>query len=115
MTTNEVLKKARDLLSDSSRWTWNLWARNKDGAYASPASPDACQWCLTGALYKAILGDCSLASLNESESKLYEDCLAKLRTSLSLMGYPMTGVAEYNDTHSHLEVLKLLDKAIEGA
>jgi hypothetical protein len=44
--------KAWELLSDCSRWTRGIYARNKNGTPCSINSPSACQWCAMGAILK---------------------------------------------------------------
>lgn len=44
--------KIKDLLTDESKWTKLSFARDIDGNPVEPTSPEACCWCLVGALYK---------------------------------------------------------------
>jgi hypothetical protein len=52
MTTLEKLKKARDILSIKSRWTFNAYARTEEGEGCWGEDPAAVKWCLLGALFK---------------------------------------------------------------
>ena len=47
-----VLRNARDLLSNDSRWTAGAWARDDQGKRCGPLSVRARQWCAWGALQK---------------------------------------------------------------
>jgi len=58
MMENEVILKiirdARDLISDESRWTRGSFARDRQGYYVQTKSPEAVCWCAVGALIKCI-------------------------------------------------------------
>jgi hypothetical protein len=45
--------KAKDILSDSSKWTQGVMARNKRGDPTWPEYKNAVAWCLYGALIRA--------------------------------------------------------------
>jgi hypothetical protein len=47
--------KAKDILSDASKWTRGAYARNSNCEECSVNSPEAVQYCLLGAVY-AIYG-----------------------------------------------------------
>lgn len=47
---SEVLLNAMALLESPDRWTKNVYARNKEGAAVMSTDPDACQFCMLGAL-----------------------------------------------------------------
>jgi hypothetical protein len=44
--------KIRELLSDESKWTQGFYARNSVGSEVEAIDPEACCWCLSGALMK---------------------------------------------------------------
>jgi hypothetical protein len=46
----ELILAARQLLSDPERWTRSTPARRADGSEAKPTAPDACKWCIVGAV-----------------------------------------------------------------
>jgi hypothetical protein len=50
MTELELLIAARDLLADPSRWIKGKVAQNATGDARNPDDPDACKWCMNGAL-----------------------------------------------------------------
>ena len=52
MTTIEILKKARDLLSDPERWTQNVGARTAQGIPVSADSKEAVCFCASMAVVK---------------------------------------------------------------
>ena len=41
---------ALELLSDPTKWIKGSYAHDKDGHLVSPSRPEACSWCLEGAL-----------------------------------------------------------------
>jgi hypothetical protein len=51
-----VLKRARALLSDRSKWTRFTAARDKDGVEVTSRSPKAVCWCAFGALCRVTRG-----------------------------------------------------------
>ncbi len=46
----DILRSAADLLEPEGAWTKGASARNAEGGSVSPRSPDACSWCVLGAL-----------------------------------------------------------------
>lgn len=45
--------KVQDILTDESKWTQGYYARDKDNHLVSVDSPNACKFCLIGAMLKA--------------------------------------------------------------
>jgi len=52
MKTLEILKAARTLIEKPENWTQGEMARDSGGCNAAPKSPDACRWCLAGAVIR---------------------------------------------------------------
>jgi hypothetical protein len=48
----QVLARARELLSDRSKWTEGTLARGEWGRHVTPYEPEAVQWCAVGAVEK---------------------------------------------------------------
>ena len=97
-TTAEVLKQARALISDEANWTRNSYARTASGEPIGPSDTAACKFCSIGALVK------------------YSDWETAHGDMLDLLAYVMQAeVAEFNDTHTHAEVLAAFDAAISKA
>lgn len=96
MHTKQHLQAARELLSDESRWTKRSYARDVNGHPCSAKSPDACKWCLLGAIQATRVSPFSMAA----------DAVE------ALIGYQ---VDVFNDAcyRKHTEVLQLIDKAID--
>ena len=101
MTPLETLKAARQLISDPAKWTQGWFAKNERGFTVSEDHPDACCWCALGAMRKV-----------SPSWKGYH------QTAAILMNGSLLRVSDFNDTHTHAEVLALFDAAIaelEGA
>ena len=52
-----ILRQIKRLLSDRDKWLKNSQAKNDKGRVVEPNSPDACSWCLVGALRKVCGSD----------------------------------------------------------
>lgn len=50
-STLEVLRAARNLISDPKHWTRGSFARDKEGRMVLPEDRRATQWCAAGAIY----------------------------------------------------------------
>jgi hypothetical protein len=108
----EILKMGKQILTPEDHWTQGSLALSDDlFVETQPHSPDAVCWCLVGAIQKA--------------GYVIDDTPSNMATCTALMllddlsGIPHTKAgenrrcAEFNDTHTHGEVLALIDKAIE--
>ena len=98
MATIDILKAARETLSDPARWTKGVFARDSEGHSCSPCTPFAVCWCLFGAIRKA----------GNNVSTKAVDAMCSL--------IPVTGShAAWQDEpeRTHQEVLDLLDTSIE--
>lgn len=96
----EVLRAARELISDPARWTAGVFARDKDGQECKTRSLEAVCWCSWGALVK-------LAPTPSVTS----NALTALNNASYGLGYNSAPVA--NDNGGHRVVLKMFDIAIE--
>ncbi len=104
----ETLKAARGLITDVNKWTQKFYARNKDGLPCGPTHPDAVRFCSIGAMY-AVTGKNTYGSVIDYLYKAVNQ-LAEPKKEAETWG-----LAEYNDTHTHAEVLEVYDLAIEMA
>lgn len=103
METVEILTKARELISDESRWTKNDYAADNVGYVVEFSDPRACAFCALGAILRVV------------EAKDDNDPTAREADRLlvrAIGGTVPYDVAVFNDTHSHGEVLDLFDRAI---
>src|SRR5262245_12528162 len=111
-TTRQLLgglKKVRELLGDASRWTRGTNARAADDRPVIWSHPEACKWCVNGALLKVFVIDPKSDPYPESFNRA-ESVLAKCAGSLYDTGY-----IDANDTLEHPDVLKILDCAVTRA
>lgn len=107
-STVDILKAARERISDPERWTTGAYARGEDGAGACPATDHACKWCAYGAL---------LAELGVNQpgpgTARYDTYLENAAEDISDSW--LTSAVEVNDEGSHPDALHLLDRAIQLA
>jgi hypothetical protein len=96
MNTLEILTAARAKIADEKNWCQGGYAKDEGGNSTSSYSTSACKWCSIGAL-KSVSGE-SYAGYNNAL-----DCL---------VGIIQSPIPNYNDTHTHAEVLAAWDKAI---
>ncbi len=97
MTTAQILRAARELIADERHWTTNVLARDAGGCLTMVASDDATCFCAVGALLKAT-GRSGITAARRA----IEDAA----------GIERSRVFEWNDTHTHAEVLAAFDRAI---
>jgi hypothetical protein len=89
------LERVYALIEKPEAWTTEYHARDKNGICVDPHSKKAVCWCIDGAFQK-----CGLSIL---------------QTEVAL-GLPRIGDApDFNDSHTHSEVLALLKAAIDRA
>lgn len=100
MNTIEVLRAAREVISDPKRWTQGHFARTVEGLLASADSPVAASWCAIGAVRKVCLEI-------DDRFHAYEALEAVIPEN----------VADWNDdpVRTHAEVLTAFDRAISRA
>lgn len=98
----EILRKARELISDPTHWTQKAFARGPDGRSVDDSDPRACSWCSLGALIK-VTGE----NFPRGELVL-ERAVRELHP-----GIDTASIVRFNDTRSHSEVLAVWDRAIE--
>lgn len=99
MNTHEILKAARAKIERPECWTQDVFARDRSGDCVHVLSPNAVCWCSVGACKAVVVAD-------------FNYFCAALDALADAMGTPE--VADFNDTHTHAEVLGAFDKAIEA-
>ena len=108
METLELLKKARELITDPDCWCKGRYGETEDGKVGKVTA--AHRVCAVGALYKA---------LDKEIGCNYEDMLGAKKELLKDIGsheneqYRTFPVTVFNDQTSHSEVLELFDTTIE--
>ena len=95
--TIEVLRQARDLISDPSRWHQGSLATNRLGHTCEPDDSSAVRWCAAGAILRVDPASHGLAA-----RYLSRYCISSRVQML----------AGLNDNGTHKEVLRLFDDCI---
>lgn len=96
-----ILKSARQLIAKPSQWTQGHYAVTARGrpTYSKASKAKAVKWCAAGVIYA------SEPRYEESDA-----CFDELNKSLP-RGY--SNIVKFNDSHTHAEVLSVLDKTIK--
>lgn len=105
MSAVEILRQARELIADKSRWTQKTFARRTGGSGVHSKDNDAICWCAKGAVAK------TSSSFEEFCNAL--DILDGV--SLDLYGNHVVAIND-DDTDvdsSHRRVLRVYDEAIK--
>lgn len=97
MTNKQILVAARKLIERPESWTQGWFAKNASGLSTYADHDDAVCWCASGALIRVAPPGHRAPARNLLDSA--------------------AGVCieEFNDSHSHADVLAAFDKAIEAA
>lgn len=115
-TVRDFLVATRDVIADPEHWTQGTWARDADGESVDAFSPDAVRWCAVGAMEKV---ERTIGKVDpDSELSgfiLWGKSRKYLRKTVSELNIEKVGssIHMYNDSHSHDDVLRVLDQAIE--
>lgn len=111
---SEVLKAARELITDPKRWTQGWFARTIQDGQVGPEHKFAVCFCSLGALYKAEPGLWQLEEDGDGDGQeTTSDAIEFLQKFCD--GHHGMDIAMFNDNRTHKEVLELFDKAIEEA
>jgi hypothetical protein len=97
LTTLDVLRQARALISDPARWCRAAAARDHHLAPTFPTDPQARRWCVQGAVRR----------IAEDELPVFQPALRYLAQFA-----PNGEVTLVNDRDGHAAILALLDAAI---
>ena len=89
---HDTLVRVRELLSDESRHSKHYFAVDAGGGAVKATSPRACKWCLVGAFDKV--------NGHEDARQYLEDISG------------IDDLLRFNETHTHTEVIALLDSVI---
>jgi hypothetical protein len=110
MTTLEIIKAARELISDPKRWTQGASARDDTGSEHYGSDKVAVCWCATGAVSEVTKG-LMFAKYVKAINLLDSVCPSVVDPDPDVPC--LRPIAHYNDTHVHEEVLAKMDEAIE--
>lgn len=102
------LTSLRELLGDKNRWTRGTNARSPENTPVNWDDPNACKWCLNGALLKVAghkRGDDYPKAYDKAEHMLSE-CAINLFNS---------GYVTVNDDRGYTDVVAVMDCALKRA
>jgi hypothetical protein len=95
----EKLLEVRALIEEPEHWTQGSFAKDASGKHTNAMSPTATCWCLIGALRKVTGGDSSNPQ--------------SINTFVALTNVTEgTSISLFNDTHTHDEIISVIDAAI---
>lgn len=102
-TAADILRGARGLLSDESRWTQGTMARASDGYRCSPQSPGAACWCMIGAVIRST-----------PPGFEFDTAVQYLRRTMPRKLFWRLHISRFNDDlhRTHAEVMAAFDRAI---
>lgn len=98
MKTSELLIKAKEKISKKSNWAIHTNAISATGRHVVPTSRSAIAWCSIGAVQSIL----SIGSPNAA----YRRAEGFLSCAMKQL------IAQFNDTHTHYEVMRKWDEAI---
>ncbi len=105
MKTSEILIKARELLSDPTRWARGYYAFDEKGNSKEAQSSDAVCFCSLGAVALVSGQKTGVGYSKNSRAADY------LKTAIAESGSSLS-IVNYNDKCSHAEVIGMFDRAI---
>lgn len=106
-TTLEILRQARELLSDESRWTKDTYARDVYGNPTMSTSDDAACFCVMGSLRRICRAE------SDNEPLVFESAQQLIKTAG--LSHCLSCIPDFNDADNrpHSEVLDLFDRTIQ--
>lgn len=125
-TVLEVLEKLRELYSDRTKWTYQVYARSAENHSVDQRSPRAVCWCISAALGIVVIPDPNFTYSRLSTHALFNNTVSRLSetpTCLSVdklrIRTPMERVIRTNDYGAEIEpeiayrrVTKMIGEAI---
>jgi hypothetical protein len=106
---HQVLRRARDLLSDKRRWTRYGAARTGNGAVCPPYAPDAVKFCAYGAIARAALE----VTGNRQQARRLARSIEMLLIGGERAAQPHSRLCQVNDRQGYAAIIGLLDAAAE--
>ena len=97
-TESEILLEARELIAKPEHWTQGHAAKDETGVDVIPYDKNACSFCLYGAVVRAAYAN------NTSADSILQAVHSRLQWQ---------SIGSFNDTHTHAEVLTLMEQAAE--
>lgn len=99
MSTLDVLKAARALISDPARWHQGNWACDAAGNDVEPLYMGAVRWCAAGAINK----------IGQPNKDVVDQAVNTVQCAIE----DDATIFDVNDYGTHAEVLALFDTAIQ--
>ena len=117
------LREVYSLIEDPERWTQHAFARDIHREVVPPLREDAACWCLTGACRRVFGDDLDdsrvLCAAGDAFLSSDGSCIAKAIQAIQRRSgrgvVTDVDVENYNDRHSHTQVLAVLEEAIRIA
>lgn len=99
----ELLQRVRKRIRDPKRWTQNAIARNYSGAPVWPENQSAVCWCVVGAIVREVYesGERDWYTADKIADILHHNQMRR------------SSLIDFNDSHTHEEVLAIIDRAIQ--
>jgi hypothetical protein len=104
---HQILRRARDLLSDKRKWTRYGAARTGNGAVCPPYAPYAVKFCAYGAIARAALE----ATGNRHQAQRLARSIETLLVGGERAAQPHCRLCQVNDRQGYAAVIGLLDAA----
>lgn len=104
MKASEGLMAAKAMIDSPEKWTTGAMSRDINGNPVPLFGDDACQFCSLGAIY---LTTDKYDPISNTTNVVWWDYLYQVMESQS--------IRQFNDCHTHDEVMNMWDKAIELA
>ena len=99
----DALKAVRALLDKPEKWTQGAYAKTRSGIYVASSSPNACKWCLSGAINRATQAAPKPVLL---ATRLQSILIDKVGRAKSVCGW------NDKDERTYEDVINLLDDCI---
>jgi hypothetical protein len=99
--TKDIILKAIALIENPDAWTQGVSAQDSTGLSVPATATEACRWCTLGAIDK-VTGD--------DDHDNWQAATHTVRNVI-LKETSYTSIPDFNDNHTHAEVLALLRKA----
>lgn len=117
----QILKEAKAIIADPSRWTKGAFARDKYGTKVYALAPAATCFCALGAVYKAAdaygadeYHDLAPKLFGPDYDCTYETPQEMQKALDALSDNTEDGIVQVNDEDGHEAVLAVFDKAISS-
>lgn len=104
---HQVLRRARDLLSDKRKWTRYGAARSGNGAVCPPYAPDAVRFCAYGAIARAALE----VTGNRQQARGLARSIEMHLLGGERASQPNGRLCQVNDRKGYAAIIRLLDAA----